>query len=67
MDQDKEEMLEFMFEFRDTHHLMGASKEIFFKYLSVYNDELLVKLFERKMKQVINEQKELIDHEYFKN
>ncbi len=67
MDKNKEEMFEFLFEFRDTHHLMGESKEVFFKYLSVYSDELIVKLFERKMKQVINEQKELIDYEYFKD
>lgn len=67
VDKSREDIYEFLYEFRDTHHLMGASKEVFFKYLSVYNDDLLFKLFERKMGQVISEQKNLIEHESFKN
>ena len=67
MDKQKENMVDFLYEFRNANHMMGTTKEMFEKYISFYDDEMLLKLFNRRVNEVVVEQKHLLNHEYFKN
>lgn len=63
----KEEIFEFLYEFRNENHFFGTTKKLFFKYLSCCDDHLINIMFEAKLKYVLENKKELLSHEYFKN
>ena len=67
MDPQKEIIFEFLYEFRIANHMAGSSKKLFFRYLSSYDDKLLLFLFEKRLKEAMENEKHLLDYEYFKN